>query len=98
MLGAGGLTLRLDITKRPKKEINAILGNEISFDTPKPVRLIERMLQIATNPGDLILDSFAGSGTTGHAVLKMNSTSPDVEKRRFILVEMDSKIATSRYS
>ena len=43
------------------------------FTTPKPTRLIERILQIATNPGDLVLDSFAGSGTTGHAVLKMNA-------------------------
>jgi len=43
------------------------------FSTPKPTRLIERILQISTNPGDLILDSFAGSGTTAHAVLKMNA-------------------------
>jgi adenine-specific DNA-methyltransferase len=42
------------------------------FATPKPTRLIERILQIATNPGDLVLDSFAGSG---HALLKMNSAS-----------------------
>jgi len=44
-----------------------------AFPTPKPTRLIERILQIATNPGDLVLDSFAGSGTTGHAVLQMNA-------------------------
>lgn len=43
------------------------------FKTPKPTLFIERILQIATNPGDLVLDSFAGSGTTGHAVLKMNA-------------------------
>jgi len=43
------------------------------FATPKPTRLIERILQIATNPGDLVLDSFGGSGTTGHAVLKTNA-------------------------
>jgi len=54
--------------------------------TPKPTRLIERVLQIATNTGDLVLDSFAGSGTTGHAVLKMNSK--DGGTRRFILVEI----------
>ena len=51
------------------------------------------MLQIATNPGDLILDSFAGSGTTGHAVLNLNQSATDKEPRRFILVEMESKIA-----
>src|SRR5258706_2060661 len=43
------------------------------FITTKPTQLIERILQIATNPGDLVLDSFAGSGTTGHAVLKLNA-------------------------
>ena len=51
------------------------------------------MLQIATNPGDLILDSFAGSGTTGHAVLKLNQASSDHTLRRFILVEIEPKIA-----
>lgn len=63
------------------------------FATPKPTRLLERILQIATNPGDLILDSFAGSGTTGHAVLKLNQASPDKEPRRFILVELEPNIA-----
>ena len=74
-----------------KKEINAIMGFESPFDTPKPTRLLERVLQIASNPGDLILDSFAGSGTTGHAVLKLNKAGGG--NRRFILVEMESKIA-----
>jgi adenine-specific DNA-methyltransferase len=53
--------------------------------------LIERVLQIASNPGDLILDSFAGSGTTGHAVLNLNKA--DGGNRKFILVEMEPKIA-----
>ena len=57
-----------------KKEINEVLGHDIPFDTPKPTRLIKRILQIATSPGDLVLGSFAGSGTTRHAVLKMNAT------------------------
>ncbi len=60
------------------------------FQTPKPTRLLQRILQIATNPGDLILDSFAGSGTTGHAVLQMNKE--DGGERRFILIEMDENI------
>jgi site-specific DNA-methyltransferase (adenine-specific)/adenine-specific DNA-methyltransferase len=63
------------------------------FNTPKPTRLIERILQIATNPGDLVLDSFAGSGTTGDAVLKMNAANPEAAARRFILVEMEPNIA-----
>ena len=73
--------------KQELKEIG--IGN--LFNTPKPPRLIERILQIATNPGDLILDSFAGSGTTGHAVLNLNKA--DGGSRKFILMEMESKIA-----
>lgn len=67
--------------------------HECPFATPKPIRLLERLLQIATKPGDLVMDSFAGSGTTGHAVLKMNAASPDVTPRRFIMVEVESEIA-----
>ncbi len=73
-------------TDEAKKEIITILGNADSFDTPKPTRLIKRILQIATNPDDIILDSFAGSGTTAHAVLNMNKA--DGGHRKFILVEM----------
>lgn len=62
-----------------------------SFVTPKPTRLIQRILEIATQPGDLVLDSFAGSGTTGHAVLKQNAE--DGGDRRFILVEMEDEVA-----
>lgn len=63
-------------TQEAKKELLSAVEFDTSDDvfiTPKPTRLIERILQIATNPGDLVLDSFAGSGTTGHAVLKMNA-------------------------
>jgi adenine-specific DNA-methyltransferase len=77
-------------TDEAKKEIDSILGAN-QFDTPKPVRLISRILQIATNPGDIVLDSFAGSGTTAHAVLQLNSQ--DGGNRRFVMVEMDTKIA-----
>ena len=65
-------------------EIVSIFGNE-SFETPKPVGLVERILRIATGPDDLILDSFAGSGTTAHAVLNLNKE--DGGNRQFILVE-----------
>jgi site-specific DNA-methyltransferase (adenine-specific)/adenine-specific DNA-methyltransferase len=74
-----------------KKEINEIIGHDVPFDTPKPTRLIQRILQITTDNESLILDSFAGSGTTGHAVLKQNAE--DGGNRRFILVEMDDNIA-----
>lgn len=66
------------------------LGLASEFQFPKPTELIRRCIQLATNDGDLILDSFAGSGTTGHAALKQNAE--DGGNRRFILVEMDEGI------
>ncbi|MBK9427615.1 MAG: site-specific DNA-methyltransferase [Gammaproteobacteria bacterium] len=78
-------------TDEAKKEIQSVLSTQTAFDTPKPTRLIQRILQIASDPDSLILDSFAGSGTTGHAVLKQNAE--DGGNRRFILVEMDENIA-----
>ncbi|RJO60949.1 site-specific DNA-methyltransferase [candidate division WS5 bacterium] len=61
------------------------------FDFPKPTLLIEELLSFSTSGDDLILDSFSGSGTTGHAVLKLNKS--DGQRRRFILTEMNAKIA-----
>lgn len=81
-------------TDEARKEIQTILDTQTAFDTPKPVRLVERVLQIATNPGDLVLDSFAGSGTTGHAALRLNVGNTSAQ-RRFILVEIDPRIAQS---
>lgn len=61
------------------------------FDFPKPTELIEELISFTTSGDDLVLDSFAGSGTTGHAVFKLNQA--DQQKRRFILVEMKQAIA-----
>lgn len=61
------------------------------FTTPKPCQLIQRVLQVSTDENSIVLDSFAGSGTTGHAVLKQNSE--DGGNRKFIMVEIDSIIA-----
>ncbi|MBI4023473.1 MAG: site-specific DNA-methyltransferase [Verrucomicrobia bacterium] len=72
------------------KVLQQIFGTK-SFAYPKPVSLVISLIQAATRDGDLILDSFAGSGTTGHAVLSLNKQ--DGDKRRFILVEMEPKIA-----
>ena len=63
-----------------KKEIHVLFGKANAFDTPKPERLLKRIVNIATNPGDLVLDSFAGSGTTGAVAHKMG--------RRWIMVEL----------
>jgi site-specific DNA-methyltransferase (adenine-specific)/adenine-specific DNA-methyltransferase len=113
------LWLHTDVghTQEAKKELLAAVNFESSdnvFITPKPTRLIHRILQIATSPGDFVLDSFAGSGTTGHAVLQLNAELAAKERRerkgenesenslrslaadsprRFILVEMEPKIA-----
>lgn len=72
------------------KEIEEIFGSNAAFSFPKPTGLIKRILQLATDKNSIILDSFAGSGTTAHAVLKLNKE--DGGNRKFILVEIDSKI------
>lgn len=73
-------------TQESKKESIALFGTASAFDTPKPERLMHRVLHIATNPGDLVLDSFAGSGTTGAVAHKMG--------RRWIMVELGEHIHT----
>lgn len=73
-------------TQEATQEVTAIFGAKTIFDYPKPVRLIQRIIQIATDKNSIILDSFAGSGTTAHAVLNMNKA--DGGNRKFILVEM----------
>ena len=81
-------------TQEAKRELLELVDFDTSDDvfiTPKPTRPIQRILQIATDKDSIVLDSFAGSGTTAHAVLKQNAE--DGGKRRFILVEMDEGIA-----
>lgn len=73
-------------TQEATKELTNILEATAKFDYPKPVRLIKRALEIATNKDSIILDSFAGSGTTAHAVLDLNKK--DGGNRKFILIEM----------
>ena len=72
-----------------QQELNAIFHDVdiYGFETPKPVRLIKRILEIATNKDDIVLDSFSGSGTMGHAVLALNKE--DGGDRKFILVECE---------
>src|SRR5690606_31947921 len=71
-------------TDEAKKETGAILENMIAFSTPKPIRLIDRIITIASGPSSTILDFFAGSGTTGQAVLAFNAVR-EKSKRKFIL-------------
>ncbi len=67
-------------TDEAKKEMHGLFGKDNAFDTPKPERLMHRIIEIGSNPGDLVLDSFAGSGTTGAVAHKMG--------RRWIMVEI----------
>lgn len=73
-------------TDEAKKELLSIFKGKAPFDTPKPSRLIQFVLQIVGDKDAIILDSFAGSGTTAHAVLNINKQ--DGGNRKFILVEM----------
>lgn len=73
-------------TDESKKEIHGIFGKKDAFDTPKPERLVERIVHIATDPGDLVLDSFLGSGTTAAVAHKMG--------RRWIGVELGDHCET----
>ena len=73
-------------TQAGTKAIKEIMGSGKAFDFPKPPELIMYFIQMITQENDIILDSFAGSGTTAHAVLNMNKA--DGGKRKFILVEM----------
>jgi hypothetical protein len=72
-------------TQDAKKEVIKILGGMEAPLTPKPVDLIQRICWIASEPGDIVLDSFAGSGTTAHAVLRMNAEGKG--DRKFVLVQ-----------
>ncbi|QXZ13544.1 site-specific DNA-methyltransferase [Pseudomonas sp. AO-1] len=73
-------------TDEAKRESQGLFGIADAFSTPKPERLLQRIIHIATNPGDLVLDSFAGSGTTGAVAHKMG--------RRWIMVELGEHAKT----
>jgi adenine-specific DNA-methyltransferase len=73
-------------TDEAKKEMIRLFGANDVFDTPKPERLLKRILEISTNPGDLVLDSFLGSGTTAAVAHKMG--------RRYIGIEMGDHAVT----
>ena len=80
-------------TQDAKKELVSLLDFERSedvFNTVKPTRLIRHILQIATDKDSIVLDSFAGSGTTAHAVLALNRE--DGGNRRFVLIECEDYV------
>ncbi len=73
-------------SQEAKKEVNDLFPERTVFDTPKPTRLIKRMLEVATDKNDIALDFFSGSATTAHAVMQLNAS--DGGSRRFILVQL----------
>lgn len=82
-------------TDEAKKELLSLFDGRAPFDTPKPTRLIDRLLQIATSTGDIILDFFSGSATTAHSVLKANAQ--DNGNRRFIMVQIPEESTNNEY-
>jgi adenine-specific DNA-methyltransferase len=82
----GNLWTGIEGNKKASTDIKNIFDNKV-FQTPKPIELVTRCIQISTDRNSIILDSFAGSGTTAHAVLKLNKK--DEGNRKFILIEME---------
>lgn len=85
-------------TDESRKEIQTIFGSQSVFDTPKPTRLLQRVLEIGTDAArdDLVLDFFAGSGTMGGAVFQQNVK--DSGRRRFIAVQLPEPIAGGEFA
>lgn len=77
-------------TTQAASELKNIFNGKKIFSTPKPVELIKYLLQISTDKDDIVLDFFAGSGTTGHAIMQLNAE--DSGNRKFILVQLDEPI------
>ncbi len=74
-----------------KKELKALFPERLPFDTPKPVRLIERILTIGSDLNSLVLDFFSGSATTAEAVMRKNAD--DGGTRRFVLVQLPEEVS-----
>lgn len=83
-------------TDEAKKEIKTLFQGEIPFDTPKPTRLLERIIEIGADKDSIVMDFFSGSATTAHAVFKRNLA--DGGKRKFIMVQLPEKVNSSSYN
>lgn len=77
--------------KEASTHLKALFHGRAAFDTPKPVRLLERIVTLFCPDGGLVLDPFAGSGTTGHAVLEVSAR--DGKRRPFVLVQLPEPTA-----
>lgn len=81
-------------TRQATATIKELFDDKAVFDTPKPVELLKGILEVATSKDDIILDFFAGSGTTGHAVMQLNVQ--DGGNRKFILCQIDQPISQDK--
>lgn len=86
----------VDQNRQAKARFTELMGPGVEFDNPKPPSLITQMLHMATEPDDIVLDFFAGSGVTGEAVLAQNAK--DEGGRRFILVQLPEPTGQAAYS
>lgn len=77
-------------TDEAKKELKKLFDGEIPFDTPKPVRLIQRIVQISTDTNDIVLDFFSGAASSAHSVMMQNTI--DDGARRFIMVQIHEPV------
>ncbi|MBQ7436047.1 MAG: site-specific DNA-methyltransferase [Oscillospiraceae bacterium] len=82
-------------TDEAKKELMALFDGRAPFDTPKPVRLMERILSIATEADSIVMDFFSGSASMAHAVLAKNTA--DHGKRKFIMVQIPESSPSPDY-
>ena len=84
----------VDQNRQAKAEFTALMGADTEFQTPKPTSLMRKIIRMATGVGDLVLDFFAGSGTTGQAVCEENQ---DGLNRRFILIQLPEPLENRHY-
>jgi adenine-specific DNA-methyltransferase len=89
------LLLDVERNSRGRGQLRELLGEDHVFNNPKPVGLIRRLLQLVGDPNAVVLDFFAGSGTTGQAVLELNAQ--DGGARRYILVQRPDPIQHPRF-
>lgn len=83
-------------TRDGVEELDALVGTGHGFDTVKPLKLIQKIIQLWCPPAGVVMDPYGGSGTTGHAVLALNKTT-DAD-RRFILIEQGSPENGDKYA